>query len=373
MAVRIVITPGDSMWWLLRPEFLAYVDAVTLDAADYKRAKSERSDSGYHAAVWRRLSVLETSGLVVLEPVVVDWRAVNLRAQRAIQAILADPGLTKILVTDLISAYKYWLEFNQQRLEILPVLDDYAECVREHIPIWTKDLGLLLSRGERAFQSEPKILKQTAGSIMARVTSLWEINRRCRGIAFASLGQFRPFLKYLDYRPGAIPGSGPVSRRRFINLPVEPDLGFLSCRLSKRAFWERLEAIRAGFGEVRSAVDSLLGAGDEMLEAARTGRPGPKALTRYLGLERKIDSLASRMRSRSPYLKDVFYGVSLVPNTELIGVLSGGAGIVGEPAAGHYAIQESLLDLSRFEAIPRAKVWQREGAARTYSFWRGEN
>ena len=52
MAVRIVITPEDTMWWLMRPEFLAYVDEVLLDPADYDRVKREKSDSAYRAVVW---------------------------------------------------------------------------------------------------------------------------------------------------------------------------------------------------------------------------------------------------------------------------------------------------------------------------------
>ena len=198
MAVRIVISPGDSMWWLLRPEFLAYVDEVMIDPADYARVESEKSDSGYHAAVWRRLSVLAANGMIDRSPVEVDWASCGVEAEQRLEMVLADERLAEVFIADLIFVYKYWLEFNQQRLETLPVVDAYAQCVRDHLPVWVSDLELLVNRGRQALRDQPKILQQTARSIVGRAVCLREVNRRYRGAAFASLRQFQPFVKYAE-------------------------------------------------------------------------------------------------------------------------------------------------------------------------------
>ena len=58
METLLVIPPGDAKWWLLRPEFFAFIDKIQIDPKDYAKTKSERKDSGYNKVIWDRLSVL---------------------------------------------------------------------------------------------------------------------------------------------------------------------------------------------------------------------------------------------------------------------------------------------------------------------------
>jgi len=380
MAVRIVITPGDSMWWLLRPEFLVYVDSVAVDPADYRRVESEKSESGYHAAVWRRLSVLRDRGVLDLVPVDARRSEAGAEADRRLAAIVADPDLAEALVADLIFAYRYWLEFNLQRLEALPLVDAYAESVREHLPLWEADLNLLLSRGVESFREQPKIIEQTARSILHRVACLRNLNSGSQGSAFASLRQFQPFIKYLELPPdfpresrvaafgrwGADPSGG-----RTLDLPVEPDLGFLSHRLGRAEFWERLSGLRAGFAEARSLVGALAEAASGVLEGLAAGRLEEAALERCARLEREAREAAAVVRTGSRYLGQAFHGVCLVPTLVLAAAL-GGVPPRAAPGIkmGFYFIQESLLDLSKVKAPPRVGVWRKSGGARRYTFWR---
>jgi hypothetical protein len=396
MGMCIVVSPGDSMWWLLRPEFLAYVDRVRVDPADYARVESEKSDSGYHAAVWRRLSVLAANGVLDLSPVEVDWESCGVEAEQRLEKVLPDERLAEVFIADLIFVYRYWLEFNQQRLETLPVVDAYAQCVREHLPVWTSDLELLVNRGRQALLDQPKILQQTARSIVGRAVCLREVNRRYRGAAFASLRQFQPFVKYAecpqDFPPDACLEVFGVNGKdlpaaRTINLPVEPDLSFLSHGMSKLDYWTRLSAIRSDYAGMRARLSSLGAAGVELIDNLRDGRLDLRAAQACAGLERELADLGSKIRAGSPYLREAFYGLCLVPTVALARTLEavgeeGGRGAAPPPgkpdadlvscpeACGYYAIQESLLDLSRVECPRRVKIWRKAGSPKRYTFWR---
>lgn len=394
MAVRIVITPEDTMWWLMRPEFLAYVDEVLLDPADYDRVKREKSDSAYRAVVWKRLLVLGDKGLLRLGHVEIDWDRLNLQAERKIREILCDSEKTRVFVADMIFAYKYWIEFNQQRLAIMPIEDDYADTVSLHLPVWAGDLALLESRGKLAFIERPEIVEQTARSILVRVGSLREIARHHPGVAFASLKEFQPFLKYTDCGPeeplppgvlDVIKGYSPREPgRSFRDLPVEPDMAFLLFDLSKHDFGERLSRLRDDFKGTRAVLGSLLAHLNEIAEGLRQGRVEAAAVEGYVRLAGELDNLELATRQGSPYLRDAFYGMSLVPTRSLSRMLRAASGD-GAPAAddspvcpespaeappAYYGILECLLDLSRSTPLPQAKPRRSRSKRKPPPFWR---
>jgi hypothetical protein len=397
MAVRIVITPGDSMWWLMRPEFLAYVDEIELDPADYERVKSEKSDSAYRAVVWKRLSVLGDNGLVRLSPVKVDWNCVTLQAERKIREVLSDEEKARAFVADMIFAYRYWIEFNQQRLAIMPVDDDYAESVNLHMPVWADDLDMLMSLGKKALIDRPEIVEQTARSILIRVASLREIGRSHSGLALASLKEFQPFLKYIDCAPdrplpAGVPEAAemgylpPEHAAGWRDLPVDPDLAFLSFDLSKRALWERLSSIRQRCEGHRAVLNALLMRVDEMRYASAEGVLDARVAGEYARLAGELDDLEFTARQSSPYLRGAFYGLTLVPTPALSRLLGAAASPGrGRPAADEAAcelaslggapawsaIQESLLDLSRVGKLPKARPRRRKLPHRPPAFWRG--
>jgi hypothetical protein len=394
MAVRIVITPEDSMWWLMRPEFLAYVDEVLLDPADYDRVKREKSDSAYRAVVWKRLVVLGDNGLLRLGSIEIDWDRLNLQAERKIREILCDDEKTRVFVTDMIFAYRYWIEFNQQRLAIMPIEDDYADSVSLHLPVWVSDLRLLETRGKLALIERPEIVEQTAKSILIRVGSLREIARHHPGVAFASLKEFQPFLKYTDCGPDeplppgvldVIKGYFPREPgRAWRDLPVEPDMAFLLFDLSKRDFWERLSRLQDGFKGTRAVLGSLLAHLDDIAQGLRHGRLEAAVAAGYARLARELDDLEFATREGSPYLRDAFYGMSLVPTRSLSRMLRAASGD-GAPAAqenpagpesraeappAYYGMLECLLDLSRSKPLRQAKPRRAAARHKPPPFWR---
>jgi hypothetical protein len=394
MPVRILITPEDTMWWLMRPEFLAYVDEIVLDPADYDRVKREKSDSAYRAVVWKRLRALGDNGLLQEGSIKIDWDLMSLQAERKIREILCDSEKTKVFVADIVFAYQYWIEFNQQRLAIMPIEDDYAETVKLHMPVWMSDLALLERRGKLAFVERPEIVEQTARSILIRVASLRELAMHYPGIAFASLKEFQPFLKYTDCGPeeplpaGAfevIRGYFPKDVGRLArDLPVEPDVAFLMFDMSKRSFWEHLSVLRDRYKGARAILGSILAHLDEIGKGLKQGRIETEVLTGYGRLMRELDDLELAGREGSPYLRDVLYGLSLLPTRSLTRMLevargndlrpvespSVGAEGQAEAPPAYYGILESLLDITKLKPLrpPKARL---AGARRKLPpFWR---
>ena len=380
----------------MRPEFLGYVDEIELDPADYERVRGERVDSAYRAVAWKRLSVLGDNGLLRIAPVKVDWAKAVLAAERKIRDALCDDSKTGTFVNDLIFAYRYWLEFNRQRLAIMPIDDDYAESVEQHMPIWADDLALLVDLGKKALSEKPEIAEQTARSILIRVGSLREICRSHSGLALASLKEFQPFLKYVDCGPGEALSAGvpeaaemgylpPGHGAGWRDLPVDPDLTFLSFDLTKRALWERLSAIRERCGPSRAVLNSFLVRVDELRYAWAEGRWDPRAAAECTRLAGALDDLESAARQRSSYLRAAFYGITLVPTPQLSVLLEAAAlNPEHEPAAGRAArdqaapgyipawcaIQESLLDTARIGKLPKARPRRRKVPSKLFPFWR---
>ncbi|HVP57537.1 MAG TPA: hypothetical protein VMU02_05530 [bacterium] len=402
MAVRIVITPEDTMWWLMRPEFLADVDEVVLDPADYDRVKRERLDSEYRAVVWKRLQVLGDNGMLRSDSVKIDWDHLNLMAERKIREILCDSEKTRIFVSDMLFAYRYWVEFNQQRLDIMPIEDDYAESVRLHMPVWRSDLALLERRGKMAFVERPEIVEQTARSILVRVCSLREITIHHAGVAFASMKEFQPFLKYTDCGPDTPlpPGALEVIRGYLPrepwspsrDLPIEPQMDFLRFDLTKRGFWEHISELRASHKGVRAALGSMLAYLDDMARSLVGGCLDAEAVNGYLRTSEELDDLELAGRRTSAYLKKSLYGLSLVPTralSRMLRIASGEEMPAGETAPGqlgqpdqakqgsvaqappaYYGILESLLDLTQSKPPRQAKPHRRRAKVKIPGFWR---
>jgi hypothetical protein len=232
------------------------------------------------------------------------------------------------------------------------------------------DLQMLESRGRGALEEQPKILSQTARSIVARVLRLREINRQYPGIAFTTLGQFVPFLKYADHPAEAL-AAGPV---HLLKLPVEPDMGFSSTRLSRREFWERLSAIRERHEAVRAELGVLLDIAAQIVRGLGAGPVDAVMLERLNEACGTISALAAQAIQSSEYLKTSFYGVSMVPTASLARACAGAE--PAQPAApsaaglsGYYAIQESLLYISKCKRFPGAKASE-GGPHQHWSFWR---
>ncbi len=75
METLLVIPPGDSKWWLLRPEFFAFIDKVQLDPKDFEKVSSRRHESGYHKVIWERLFLLADKGKVILKDIPISFNS----------------------------------------------------------------------------------------------------------------------------------------------------------------------------------------------------------------------------------------------------------------------------------------------------------
>lgn len=52
------------MWWILRPEFIAFVDKIIISPEQLEEERNSQTKSGYHKITWDRLEVLLDNDLI---------------------------------------------------------------------------------------------------------------------------------------------------------------------------------------------------------------------------------------------------------------------------------------------------------------------
>ena len=185
MDVTLVAPPNDSMWWVLRPEFIGFVDKVVIDRNQWVREDAERNKSGYHKLVWERLSVLGDEGILVLDDLDLPSIQIEQKANTLIEKALSDRP--EVFVDDLISAYEYWISFNRLKLHLLPKGQQYSKLISDLVPVWESDLAQLKTDRSLALIDQPKIVEYVAKNIFIKVIELEELNRIYHKCAFSSL------------------------------------------------------------------------------------------------------------------------------------------------------------------------------------------
>jgi hypothetical protein len=116
----------------------------------------------------------------------------------------------------------------------------------------------------------------------------------------------------------------------------------------------------------------------------REGRLDPAVVQGYARLDSELDDLEFATRQGSPYLRDAFYGLSLLPTRYLSRMLRAASGEevvtageargTGDDGRGapptYYGILESLLDLSRLKPLRQARARRPKARRKAPPFWR---
>lgn len=401
METLLVIPPGDSKWWLLRPEFFAFIDKIQIDPKDYEKASSERNESGYQKLIWERLSVLTDKEKVILGDIPVSFELANQESKRKIDNIVTKEELLVGFIKDLSFAYRYWIDYNKQKLRLLPEGQWYAEEIIKQIPVWEDDLKLIREQGSKAFELKPEILTHTAVQILARVHLLNQTRKLCPGNPMTSLKEYEPFIKYIDLsfdvplmtertklvshyegQPTFLDGSAHIG--------IDPDLEFLNFRLSQKNFWGRLISLFDNFKEARNTLREFQNRAQDVVYALAEAKFTKKVSDEFVSVNKNLKEEADRTRRRSKYLSKYFFGLSMIADPILSRVFSVicqkseniserieslrlyEKGFSKQGLSIYYGFLESLMDVSLIDKFPEMASDKKKPEDQR-PFWRMDN
>lgn len=401
METLLVIPPGDSKWWLLRPEFFAFIDKIQIDPKDYEKASSRRKESGYHKVIWERLSVLADKGKVILGDIPVSFELATEESKKQIDNIVTKEELLVGFIEDLSFAYRYWIDYNKQKLRLLPEGQWYAEEIIEQIPVWEDDLKLIREQGPKAFELKPEILTQVAVQVLARAHLLNQTRKSCPGNPMTSLKEYEPFIKYVDSlfdvplmtertklvshyegQPTFLDGSA--------HMGIEPDLEFLNFRLSQKKFWGRIISLFDNFKEARNTLREFKNRAQDVVYALAEAKFTQKVSDEFVNLNRSLKEEADRTRRRSKYLSKFFFGLSLVADpitSRFFSIICQKSeniserieslklyekGFSREGLSIYYGFLESLMDVSLIYKFPDMESDKKKPEGQR-PFWRMDN
>lgn len=400
MDLVLVIPPGDALWWLLRPEFFAFVDKIRLDPSDLKKIDERRSRYGYHKILWDRLSTLIDEEMVELQDIPVSFEEATDKASETMEVITKRSELSDLLIKDMAFAYRYWIDYNKQKLELLPKEAHYGGKITEQIPIWEADMNLLNKIGNKAFVERPEILSQTLLNVLTRVQLLRQANELSEGFPMTSLKEYEPFLKYIDpqaditlltecsqvvscYNPHA------DESNTGNHLGIEPDLEFLNYRMSKKSFIGRLRALWDNYKKSRVILREWQERTQDIVFCLSESHLTNKVSDEFLRVNKLLKDQASKTKKRSKYLSSTFFGLSFIPIpgiSHLFSILSQGAKKIAERVESlalyekgfsfkgtkvYYSFFESLMDISKIEKFP--SINEKEDSQKEQLFWRVED
>ena len=398
MAFRVIVTPDDTLWWLLRPEFIAFVDGIVMSREQFQHEEELQEKSGFHKVTWRRLSVLMDEGFVDLRDLALNSSELSQQATALIQDLLDRSESAEKVTRDLIFAYNYWISFNRQKLELLPTDQQYATTIDSLLPKWEEDRDCLEKSGMEALRTRPPIRDVVFHNILQKVLAMRTLHERHQDCPMLALKQYEPFLKYVE--SGAdVPTFNETSRITFestlpamangqIHLPAEPEFDFMRLRLSRLRFRDLLKAMRSNYRHTRQQVHRLTSIADDIAYGLGEGGISGEYTTDFYRLNQEfLDSQRARVK-RSKYLAGAFFGLSLIPIpplSALFGVLGLGASKVSEiiesitwerrgvsPAgsSAYFSFLESIMDVRHLGTFPDVKAENAKVFMGDKPFWR---
>lgn len=398
MEILLVIPPRDSKWWLMRPEFFAFIDKIRLDPDDYRRLKDRHGSSGYHKVLWDRLSALVDDGMVEIADIPVSFEKAKLEASETLRRILKDKRAIGTFIEDVAFSYRYWIDYNKQKLDLLPKEASYGDEILRQIPVWEEDLRLIERMGSGAFEEKPEILSQGTINVLSRVHLLRQADGLCPGLPMTSLKEYEPFLKYIDLSSKITlltEHSRVVSRYNpkvyesdsGNHMGLNPDIDFLNYRMSKKTFIGRLHALWDNYKESRTVLRELQSRALDVALCLSEAKLTNKVTTEFLRVNQLLKDEASKTKKRSKYLSWAFFGLSFIPVpglSQLFSTLCQGAKNLGQRieslrlyekgfsfrgTTAYYSFLESLMDIRRLSKFP--DVPERENdSGKDKLFWR---
>jgi len=397
---RFVVMPNDSMWWILRPEFIAFVDNVVMDIRQIEYEENEKDKSGFHKLVWDRLSVLASEGLVTFEDLKIDNDAIDHDAQCVLDSIMGDENSQVVFVRDMIFAYEYWISFNKMKVDLLPNNQDYSKLIQKNSLLWLEDLNSLKTIGRKALIDRPSIVTDVARNILKKIATMNCLRKHYPYMPMSSLKEYEPFFKYVHddislsaaNEASVLTHSSEFTRRPNlrIDLPIEPEYNFLRFRLSKKEFWDHVKNTISLYKTMKRRLDDLLDISNDLIMISQRENPRIKVTKDFTNILRSIKNAAQCQTKRSSYLSKTFSGISLLPIPILSTIMTSMSilssdisqiitamdfnrnGLSGKGFSSYVSFLESMIDSSSSTKFPQIandnKAWS--SAPSKLPFWR---
>ena len=399
METKLIITPDDSMWWILRPEFTAFVDKIIMSPEQFNEEKNSKGRSGYHKITWDRLEVLLDNNFIEIKELNINENKLNKDTSDIINSIINADKIHHSIIEDTIFAYQYWIDFNNQKLELVPEDQEYHNEILKSMPIWENDLELIISKGEEAFTLRPEILKYTLTNIIKKVITIKYLNEMHQECPLTALKEYEPFLKYLELNLDA-----PLLTERTaftyqeaipsnfihgsVHLPIEPEYDFMRFKLSKLRFNDLLKATFSNYKKSRIKVNELMNRSEEVAFNLSEGKIHQKVTNEFININTELLKSHHKIRKRSKYLSNCFFGLSLIPIppiAALFGYLGLKSkkiseyvdsaqlymkGITPNGLSTYYSFNESLMDVSKLDKFPEVNEENKSFKYENERFWR---
>lgn len=399
METKLIITPDDTMWWILRPEFTAFVDKIIMSPEQYEEEENNKNRSGYHKTTWNRLEVLIDNNLIEIKELNIDNEKIEKETSSIIKSIFNSDNIHPAILADTIFAYEYWIDFNQQKLDLVPEDQDYHNDILKSMPLWKDDLNLLKNKGVEAFKLRPDIIKYGTTNIIKKVLSLKYLNETHQECPLTGLKEYEPFLKYIELNldaPLLTERTAFTYKNRIpsnfiggsVHLPIEPEYDFMKFKLSKLKFSELIKTTFANYKSARKKANELFNRSEEIAFGLTEGKMKQKVTDDFLKINNELLNDHRNIRKNSKYLSYCFFGLSLIPIppiAALFGLLGLGSkriyeyvdsaqlymkGITPNGLSTYYSFNESLMDISKLDKFPEVQKENKTFRYDKENFWR---
>ncbi len=399
MGSNLIITPDDSMWWILRPEFTVFVDKIYMSKDQYLKEEQSKNRSGYHKVTWDRLQVLIDNDLIEIKDLKIDEKVIENEAKNVISKISKKKQEHPELLNDMIFAYEYWIEFNKMKLDLVPEDQEYHSDILKNMPLWKEDLDVLKKKGNEAFYIKEEIIKYATTNIIEKVLTLKHLNKAYGSCPLTALKEYEPFLKYVELEldaPLITDRTSFTYQNRMpskfnngsVHLPIEPEYDFMRFNLSKVKFKNVYKGVFNNYKKYRTRVKDLMKYSEEVAFNLSDGKIDKKVTNDFISINHDLLKSHRQIRKNSKYLAYCFFGLSLIPipavaalfsflglKSEKISEYVDSAkmhlkGISPDGLSAYYAFNESLMDISKLDKFPGV---QKENSKFKYGkekFWR---
>lgn len=398
MATKLVIVPEDSMWWLLRPEFVTFIDKVIISKEQYQIEEQSKEISGYHKVTWDRLNVLLDNNILEIREIILNKKKIEQETNKLLTDVFDNTEQYPSLVDDMIFSYNYWINYNKQKIDLVPNDQEYHKSIIEAMPLWEKDLELLKNEGYNAFNKSKGIKEYTLKNIIKKVLQMKEINESFKECPLTALREYEPFLKFIKSEFNApiitektlytYNNKIPSKLNGSVHLPIEPNYEFMRFKLSKLKFQDILKSLINNYKKSREKVKTLQKISEEITYGLSIGKFNQKVTQDFLNINTELLNNQRKVQTHSKYLSYSFFGLSLIPNpltAGLFGFLGLNAkkiaeffetarfsfkGITPNGLSAYYSFNESLMDISKLNKFPDIQKENSTIISSKQKFWR---
>lgn len=400
MEINIVTLPKDSMWWIIRPEFIAYIDKIYMDKKQFKYEEDEKERSGFHKVAWERLNILLDNNMLDLIDINIDDSIVENDTNNIFKNIYRDSSSIEQFIDDLIFSYKYWIDFNILKIKLLPDNQEYSKLIKGFMTIWERDLKSLEENRKEALNSRPDIIDNVGRNIIKKIVTMNIMNEDLKYYPMSSLKEYEPFTKWLpNYKEKTYVTEKIILsyknslinvNNKFVNLPLEPEYDFLRFKLEKQKFNRKIKEIKETYKVIKYKFREILSYSEELLFGIYESKWNQSVTNDLMILNKELSESTRKASRRSKYLSKAFGGLSFIPIPVLSQVLNGisltsdeisrvfqsiqltNKGIRSKGLKSYLSFLESMLNYKIYDKFPQIVEQNKEKVinTKTAPFWR---